>query len=268
MQRWAAALVLCFASLAVAAERPPGSAQRPLRLCTTASAAVPESLWREAALPAPAQPQVDAFLMALLARKLGLSIQVEVLPSRRCPVDVEAGRFDGALGLSATEERMRWGAYPMRGGQPDEALRYTRQGYFFYTRQGAPWTWDGQRLGGDRPARIGMIQGYSGVALLRDKGFEVQETSANTEQLLRMLQAGRFDAVALPQPEADAVLARVPALREALERREPAVLERTYFLVLRRPLAQAHPAWAQQLWQTLGELRETDWARQAWRAAL
>jgi polar amino acid transport system substrate-binding protein len=245
----------------------PGSAKRPLRICATETPGVPAEVWRQAGLRPAADGSVDDFVLALVARRLQLTIALTIAPSRRCPLGVIDGHFDGVLSLSPTPERMSWGRYPMRKGEPDESLRYLRTGYSLYMRQEGPWRWDGRELqGGSRPP-VGMITGYSGVPLVRQRGLEVVETTAAPTALLRMLAAGRFDLVALPDSDGQLVLARDAALNRSLVRLEPPVVERDYYLVLARPLAQAHPQLAARLWQALALENQSELAQRARREA-
>lgn len=257
---------LLLALQTTAAAPSPGSVQRPLRLCATESAPVPALLWQEAGLRPTADGGLDDFMVALVARSAKLNIVLKIAPSRRCPLGVQAGQYDGVLGLSATRERMAWASYPMSRDEPDESLRYQRIGYHLYMRRGGAWHWDGRRLHGAGRAQVGMITGYSGVPFLRERGLEVLETNAGPEGLLRMLAAERFALVCLPATEAALVLARDPALGQGLVRLDPPVVSRDYYLALARPLAERDPKLAALLWQTLTLERGSEWGLRARRA--
>lgn len=239
------------------------AAEAPLRLCMAESAALPARVWQEAGLDEPAQRQLDVFTAALLARQIELPVQALVLPWRRCLLEVQSGRIDGVLGLSYTPERAEWAVFPLRQGRPDDALRLRRDAYHWYVNTTQAPRWDGVRLQGDKPLRLGTVAGYSVVALLHQQGYELDTQTANSAASLRMLALGRLDAAALLPGEVEPWLAREPDWARRIQRLDPPLQQRSYFLAFSQAFAQREPEQLSRIWQALAAVRDSALQRRA-----
>ncbi|WP_374432604.1 substrate-binding periplasmic protein [Inhella sp.] len=239
------------------------AAEGPLRLCMAESAALPARVWQEAGLDEPAQRQLDVFTAALLARQAERPVLALVLPWRRCLLEVQSGRVDGVLGLSYTPERAEWAVFPLRQGRPDDALRLRRDAYHWYVNTTQPPRWDGARLQGDKPLRLGTVAGYSVVALLHQQGYELDTQTANSAATLRMLALGRLDAAALLPGEVEPWLAREPTWSRHIQRLDPPLEQRSYFLAFSQAYAQREPEQLVRIWQALAVVRDSALQRRA-----
>lgn len=250
-------VLLCGLAAADAAPAPE------LRLCMAESAALPAQLWRAAGLEEQGPLQIDVFTAALLGRQAGLNVQARVLPWRRCLLEVQMGRIDGVLGLSHTAERAQWAVFPMRAEQPDESLRLRRDAYHWYVGAGRSPRWDGQRLQGSQPLRLGSVAGYSVVDWLQQQGQSVETQTTSAVAALRMLALGRLDAAALLQGEVEPWLAREPALVGRVRRLDPPLLQRNYYLAFSQAFAQRQAVQLPRIWAALAFVRESPMQRRA-----
>jgi polar amino acid transport system substrate-binding protein len=228
-----------------------------------ASKPVSAALWLEAGLPFGGLMQIDTMFMGLLAQRLGVTFDLQVLPWRRCLLDAQQGRVDGVMAISHSAERAVWLAYPMRQGLPDASLRVRLDRYHWYARSEQTLSWDGRSLEGLGSGSVGAVAGYSVVGVLRDMGFKVDEQAGSTQATLRMLSLARIEAAAVLATEAEPLLQADPQLAKTLKRLEPALLERAYFLGFSKPFAAEQLALVQRIWAELPVVRELPLLRRA-----
>lgn len=231
----------------------------PLRLCGSVATIVPASAWQAAGVsPGTAEPTRDAFVAALLTQYSGLATTVIYMPSRRCITETAAGRMDGVMGLSVLPERMALIRYPMRDGQVDRNLRLNTLAYYWYSRAGLTWQWDGKTLSGsnDSPT-IGVIEGYSVATLMQREGRRLHLVSSDTTAVLRMLTRERFDLAMLLDIEVTSAISRHPELAGQIRRLEPPYVTRDYYLALSPALVNRQPEVARRLWNAIPRVRQT-----------
>jgi len=246
---------------------PARASEAELRLCMAESSQLPLTLWRMAQLAEQLPSQLDVFTAALLGRQARLRVQAQVLPWRRCLLEVQMGRLDAVLGLSYTPERAQWAVFPLRAGAPDEGLRLRHDAYHWYVSTRTKLRWDGEALRGLPAPRLGSVAGYSVVERLQAQGYVVDTQTASVAASLRMLALGRIDAAALLQGEVEPWLAREPGLAQGLRRLDPPLLRRSYFLAFSQAYAQQDAQRLQRIWAALALVRESDLQRRAEQAA-
>ncbi len=252
-------LGLLLASLGAAAPAQPVAAPPvPLRLCVDEQPLYP---WRlaEAGAAAPASRGLDYLLLELAARRSRQALVFTSMPWKRCQLELQQGLQDAVLGMSFRPDRLELGVFPLREGQPDEGLRMRRESYSLYKRVDQPLAWDGRSLllpGGEAPL-VGAQAGYSIIEQLQAMGLQVdagtRSVAANLEKLLR----GRVQALALLSGEGDAALRRDERWAQRVQRLEPPLAEKSYFLVFSRSYFAAQEAQARRLWSELAPARES-----------
>ena len=229
------------------------------RICMAASLPVSPVLWLEAGLPFGGVMQVDALFMGLVGQRLGLRLELQVLPWRRCLLDAQEGRVDGVMAVSHNAERAQWLAYPERQGSVDPSFRVRMDRYHWYVRAGHSLRWDGKSLQGLGSGSVGAVAGYSVVGVLRQLGIKVDEQAGNTLASLRMLNLARLEAAALLVTEAEPLLQADMELSKSLRRLEPALLERPYFLGFGKAFKARNEVLVQRIWGELAAVRDSSW---------
>lgn len=178
---------------------------------------------------------LDFVFLDLLAKRADIRIEVELLPWKRCMADIKIGLQDAIQGISYLPEREELGHYPQIASQPDETLAVRRDQYAWYAPVGADLRWDGKHLHGlPAEALVGVQSGYSIAGTVKGLGFKVDEAARTAESNLTKLARGRVAAAALQAREADRVLATKPALAQAVQRLNPMLQERPYYMIFSR----------------------------------
>ncbi|WP_269533237.1 ABC transporter substrate-binding protein [Chitinimonas sp. BJYL2] len=199
---------------------------------------------------------LNVIMLSMVSRQIGIPIRIERQPWKRCMAMLQAGQFDGAFKASFVEERMAFGHYPMLGNKPDPARRMMSETYHFYRKKGAQVSWDGTRLS-RLNGPVGAQSGFSIVAYLRSLSLGVSDSTKSVEPILRMLEAGRLGVVALQTGAADAALRKNPDWQHKIERMEPPIQTKPYYLMLSDALVQQSPQLSKQLWDTIAAVRES-----------
>ncbi|MBH9552948.1 substrate-binding periplasmic protein [Inhella gelatinilytica] len=195
--------------------------------------------------------------LRLLAQRLGWEFEWVQRPWRRCLLELQRGEHDALMGMSYLPEREALYRYPMRDGQPNESLAYHTFGYALYLRTGQRSPWDGQRWSLAPGVALAVPQGYSIAAVLRQQQVAVDDSHRSTEDALAALVDGRVLAAALPVEEVEGVFVRQPSWRAQLQRAEPLLQKRAYFIVLSPAFADSNPELAQRVWRESAAVRQS-----------
>lgn len=193
------------------------------------------------------------YLMGQASRNLGVELERNVAPRRRCIELLKAGLVDGMFG-AYSPERAEYAAFPMQGAEPDEKKSVATPRYFAYRRKGAPLTWDGQRFGGLGEGSIGVESGFAFIIeRLQSLQVRYDDGAKALEPNMGKLAAGRLEGVIGMEIEADKLI----ALRYAgkLERIARPFEETPLYLMFSRQFHARHPAFATRYWQALQDYR-------------
>ena len=197
-------------------------------------------------------PGIAGDIIVKAAKNLGHIVQFVRVPNKRVLVTLQSGKVDGAFIFSYKPERELYGRYPTLAGKPDSSLRIASMSYYFYALRINKMSWDGSKLKG-KNSRVGANSGYSIVADLKNMGFSVEEAKT-TKQNFRKLKSKRFGAVAAQAITADSFLKYEE--NTAVERLEPAIKTKDYFLMLSHQFYKKSPKKAQILWQEVARMRD------------
>lgn len=236
-------LMFCLVWLAQAA-----SAQPMLRFCAEDEDSHPWLLKGGRGL--------NMIMLAAVEERLALRILVERQPWRRCLQSLRENQVDGAFKASFSAERQAFAHYPLRNGRADEDRRMLSESYHLFRRKGSDVLWDGQSLVvGERP--VGAQAGFSIVPWLQAKGVRVDDGTRLAEAILTKLVLGRIDAAALQTQQAEHLIRKNPEWAERLERLEPPLVAKPYFLLLSRALVARDAALAERIWDAVAAVRES-----------
>jgi polar amino acid transport system substrate-binding protein len=201
-----------------------------------------------------------------IIKKLGemindLEIKLVRCPWKRCLHSLKNNAIDGIFNASYKQTRLQTGRYPTVNGKlegdVDISKRITFISYSFYKLKNKKVAWDGYEINNIQKLTVGAPLGYSIVADLRKKGFIVHE-SHSTRSNLEKLALNRVDLVALQDVTADSLIQSNPIIFTNIEKLKPSVITKAYYLMLSHGFVQDHPKIAQQIWDTIKIIRNTE----------
>jgi polar amino acid transport system substrate-binding protein len=221
-----------------------------LRLVFSDVEVSPYQMGNGSALMSPPGIAVDIIVKA--AKNLGYKVHFIRVPNKRVLLTVQNGKADGAFIFSYKPEREQYGKYPMKNGRPNGELRIASMSYYFYSLVIDNMQWNGKNLKG-KNLRVGANSGYSIVADLKKMGFQVEEAKT-TSQNFQKLKSNRFGAVAAQSITADAFLKFNE--NTSVERLDPPIKTKDYFLMLSHQFYKKSPKKAQALWREIALARD------------
>lgn len=202
-----------------------------------------------------AKPGVSVEMVMMLTDFLpDLKIGFRRVPWNRCLRELEAGRVDATFNASFREERLKFGAYPIKDGQPDESRRIATLSYSLYKLRGSDISWDGEKII-NLNGKIGAPAGYSIIDDLRKMGVPVDEAQTTRANLLQ-LQYRRVAAVAAQDVTADELLKNEASTFKDIIKVEPPLVSKAYYMMISHQFIKKHPALAEKIWDTLAKIRE------------
>lgn len=209
----------------------------------------------------PDKPGVAVEMVKMLEEKVdGLKVKLTRVPWKRCTKQLENNIVDGIFNASYKTSRLKIGWYPTKDkthvGQVDETKRITTITYSLYVLKGTDLGWTGNNydvLKGE----IGAPLGYSIVGDLQKNGVEVDE-APSTKMNLHKLRKKRVAAVALQSVTADSIIKANPDLFGEIEKVQPPLKTKPYYLMLSHRFVKAHPNIAQKIWDAISNIRENN----------
>jgi len=207
-------------------------------------------------------PGISVDIMKKLDEMIdGLEIKLIRCPWTRCLHTLKSNIISGAFNASYKQERLNFGRYPTldneREGPADISKRITFLTYSFYKLKGTNVEWDGKIINNAESRTIGAPFGYSVVGDLRKKGFDV-DVSYGTKSNLERLALRRVDLAALHDVTADSIIKSNPKSFENIEKLRPAYITKAYYLMLSHDFVEKNPEIAQQIWDAIEIIRETE----------
>lgn len=203
--------------------------------------------------PDPVAPGVSVELLREAAAAAGIEIQFVRIPWARCLKSLKSGEIDAIFNASFKEERQEAGVYPMAAGKPDGSRRIANLSYVLYRLKDGPVTWDGKAVGGLDGSPVGIQAGYSVSEDVARLGLKPEE-SADTITIFKKLASRRIAVVAQLEASGDAALARGDF--PAIEKMQPPLVTKDYFLMFSHQFYDSRRATAEKLWAKLAEVRE------------
>ncbi|MFC3152644.1 substrate-binding periplasmic protein [Litoribrevibacter euphylliae] len=199
---------------------------------------------------------LDIELLNLLAQKLHIQIDYLSLPWKRCLKHLEQNKVDGAFAASFKQERLNMGRYPVTTkGNLNANKRIHTSGYSLYIPKGSNLGWNGEtfiNLNGI----ISYQNGFSIGDRLTALGIKTAEFHGPYANLVKVKE-GRVAGTALQTDRADQVLNNSPELASTLLKYPIPISSKPYYLMLSFQLVRSYPGFADHLWDTLAELRDS-----------
>jgi len=201
----------------------------------------------------PPNPGPAIELVDLAAKQLGCQITWQRKPLKRIIRELEANAIDATLALSYSKERTRFWVYPLKGEVPDASLALWTLSYHFYVKRGSTLSWDGQQFNRP-PRRVGANAGYSVVSDLAKLGLVAEEAPGDLNNLGKLVHE-RIEAYAGQSLFVDQL--REQPEFQGLERLEPPIVRKDYFLVFSHAYYRANPDTVNKLWRLIPELKKS-----------
>jgi polar amino acid transport system substrate-binding protein len=155
---------------------------------------------------------------------------------------------------------MKIGAYPMKNGEIDSSRRITTISYFLYKNKSTPIQWDDDskkilHLKGKVCAPLG----YSIVNNLKNWGIPViEKTRCYDCFALVSLKNPLVSCVATLEFDGDSYLHMDDNRIKNIEKVNPPLIRKPYYLMLSHQFVRIHPALAEKIWDTIAIIRENE----------
>jgi polar amino acid transport system substrate-binding protein len=162
---------------------------------------------------------------------------------------IKTGQADAIFASSYTKDRLSYGVYPMKDGQPDSSRKLFDQSYRLYVRAGSGVRWDGKTLS-NLHAPVGATPGYAVIPVLRAMGVDVEPEPSHVANL-RKLVAGRLDAYAELVTHVRPLLHADPAEFGNVIELSPPVLSQAYYLMFSKIFYASVPQVAERMWDAI-----------------
>jgi polar amino acid transport system substrate-binding protein len=183
------------------------------------------------------------------ASPLGIQIEYQALPWKRCLAELKSNRVDGVFAASFDPERLEMGVYP--GGRTVDAdKRLHMDSYVLIRKKDTKLRWNGKTLEALEGA-VGIQLGYSIGDRLKAMKISVDDGSLNPKELVLKLIAGRIGAAAMLGSQAKNLMKTDLALGKEIEILSIPLVEKPYYLMLSHAITNSKPELAHRLWKSI-----------------
>jgi polar amino acid transport system substrate-binding protein len=204
------------------------------------------------------RPGLNRLLLESVAKELHLELKVINQPWLRCQADIKSSKIDGIYPISFTVERDRLWVYPKRDGHLEITQKLMDDGYSLYRRKGDQNVqWDGKKIIINSTLPVGVQRGYSISTFFTTRGIPIDEGAYPINANLQKLMYQRVAATALRTGAADYAIASQLPFARSIERLNPPLEFKPYFLALSKQFVKTKPELAKQIWQAIAVQRES-----------
>jgi polar amino acid transport system substrate-binding protein len=200
----------------------------------------------------PVKPGLAVELLRMASTQASIPVTLSRIPWERGLYLIESGQADAIFASSYVQDRLRYGVYPMKDGQPDTSRKLFDQSYRLYVRAGSGVGWDGETLT-NLHAPVGATTGYAVVPVLRAMGVPVEEEPSHVANL-RKLVAGRLDAYAELDTHVRPLLRSNKAEFGGVIELPPPVRTTAYYLMFAKISYGRAPEIAERIWNAIAEV--------------
>ncbi|HLZ64809.1 MAG TPA: transporter substrate-binding domain-containing protein [Aliidongia sp.] len=197
----------------------------------------------------PKKPGLVIELLQQASAHAGIPVTFTRVPWARGLQMVEAAQADAIFMSSYTEDRLRYGVYPMKDGKPDAARKLVDLSYWLYVRKDSGISWDGKTITGLQ-APVGATTGYAVVPMLRQLGIAVEEDPIHLRNLHK-LESGAIDAYAELQAHVDGLIRAYPRMFQSIVKLTPSIRTTAYYLMFSKAFYAARPEDAERVWDAI-----------------
>jgi len=201
-------------------------------------------------------PGLTIDVLREVANAVGVTLQLERMPWKRCILLLQKNQIDGAFEVSYKPKREEYAVYPKLEGSLDQQRYLHSLSYYLYTLDNSTVKWDGNRVENITSTLV-AVAGYSIVGDLRSEGYPVLEgvsQKANLEMLLR----GRVDGLAQIGTMTDVIIKSSANDKFTVVKKHAIPLRsKLYYLVFAKQFMSANRVVAEKLWDELAGLRQS-----------
>jgi len=183
-----------------------------------------------------------------------VTIRQLVAPRSQCMNRLRNGQVDAML-AAYTPERAAYGAYPMKGAQPDPGRGVGELRFAVSRRRGGTVAWDGQRFIGLGRQPVGAQPDLLHMPMLREMDIVIDDSGSSVDQVFAKLAGRRVAAAVTEREEGGELIAR--KYRGQIEML-PAPFQKTpVYLIVNKAFYQRHQAQIEAYWQAIAQARQT-----------
>lgn len=183
-----------------------------------------------------------------------VAIRQLVAPRSQCMNRLRSGEVDATL-AAFTPERAAYGAYPMKGAQPDPGRGVGELDFSVSRRRGGTVAWDGRRFIGLGRQPVGTQPDLLHMPMLREMDIVVDDSASSVDQVFAKLAGKRVAAVVTEREEGGELIAS--KYRGQIEML-PAPFQKTpIYLTVNKAFYQKHQAQIEAYWQAIAQARHT-----------
>jgi polar amino acid transport system substrate-binding protein len=197
-------------------------------------------------------------MLRLVAQRVPIELQLVRYPWQRCKAYLRDNKVDG-INSSYRASRTEIGVFPLNPeGAPDRSRRITSDSYLLYASKGAGVYFDpdtDQIMNAEQGILAPL--GYSILEDFRKRGLKIEAVPSGVAGLLNMLALGRASGIIAHQSQADHILAINADTMKNIIATKPVLAEKDYYILISKHFYQNHPKIAEQIWNTIGDLRQT-----------
>jgi polar amino acid transport system substrate-binding protein len=222
-----------------------------IRLAYSDVESFPFQMGNGSSIASPPGLSVDVINRA--ARDLGINVEYIRLPGKRVLHYIKNNQVDGGFLFSYNSQRALYADYPMKDQSVDPLLRIATLEYYFYRLTDQSFDWDGEQITPKQNTPVGAHNGFSIVKQLQQQKIDTYEV-LSTEQLFKMLSKRRVAAIAIQSSMANSYIQQKHLTN--VERVEPAISSKDYYLIFSHKFTQEHSELVHKLWQHIGTVRD------------
>lgn len=227
----------------------PCAAKETVKLCFDNEDAYPSTLKNGTGL--------SFFLLNTVAERLDLNFTYQALPWKRCLKEVQAGSYDGVIGIAYLPERRSIAAYPLNSkAEPLHEQRLLTTTRSVYRRKDSASFWNGKQFS-PLNGPVGVQAGYMAASVLKQRHIPNEDSSQSVDDLFRKLSVGLIQIAVAEERQGDRSLKTHPEYLKQIEKLPQPFLISDLFLAFSYPFQNRKPQLGQAIWQDIAIVRES-----------
>lgn len=228
---------------------PLSAAQENVKLCFDNEDAYPSTLKNGTGL--------SFYLLNMVADRLNISFTYKALPWKRCLKEVQAGSYDGVIGIAYLPERRSIAAFPINNqAEPQHEYRLLTTTRSVYRHKDSTSFWDGQQFS-TLQGPVGVQAGYLAANILKQKKIPIEDSSQSVDDLFRKLDMGIIQIAVAEERQSARSLKSHPEYAETIEKLPQPFLVSDLFLAFSHDYQKRKLKQSQDIWQDIERVRES-----------